>query len=84
MPMAMGSRPYIRSNSPKDYETPSMEERRDSTKDSTDDSSDSGTIYYATGDFTPLEDNQVRTWCIELACLCCCFFVRTVTAFMSY
>lgn len=53
--MAMGTR----SNSLKDYETPSMDERRDSTEDSTDNSSDSGTIYYATADFTPLEDNQV-------------------------
>ena len=54
-----------RSNSLKDYETPSMDERRDSTKDSTDNSSDSGTIYYATGDFTPLEDNQVCTWWVK-------------------
>lgn len=53
------------SNSLKDYETLSMDERRDSTKDSTDNSSDSGTIYYATGDFTPLEDNQVCTWWVK-------------------
>ena len=54
-----------RSNSLKDYETPSMDERRDSTKHSTDNSSDSGTIYYATGDFMPLEDNQVCTWWVK-------------------
>ena len=59
--MAMGTR----SNSLKDYESPSMDERRDSTEDSTDNSGDSGTIYYATGDFTPLEDNQACTWCIK-------------------